>query len=148
MRTMTAASIPQPYAWAIFYARLCVIAMPWATDHRGRLAIHSAHGVCTITRLDDGTPVPAELDYGCVLGAVDLVGCVQPGHPSLIGLIVAGPHCWIVGNAKALERPVRALGKAGLFQVDTDRIVAAQPSSFAIPIPQPAPQASLFDAYA
>lgn len=128
MQTIKCLSIPQPYAWATICNGRLIHSMHAHTAFRGRLAIHASQSVDSlITRLDDGTRVPANLDFGCIIGAVTVVDCVRPDHPSVIGSHWAhGPWCLVLDEPKALTVPVRAVGKPGLFDVDVQRIQLAQ----------------------
>jgi len=69
------------------------------------------------------------LPTGAVLGAVQFVGVVAPGHPRARPpwAVPSSPWCWLVGEVLALPSPLAFKGQEGLFPVDvvtSDRLRA------------------------
>jgi hypothetical protein len=96
---MKALSIRQPWAWAIVSGLKTIENRSWQTNYRGPLLIHAAKSRADLRLvLPDGTAVPPELDYGCLIGSAELVDCVPigavPPDP-----FAEGPCCWILRNA-------------------------------------------------
>jgi hypothetical protein len=123
-------TVRQPWAWAIMEGVKDVENREWATMYRGPLFIHAA--VVPAFKWapgqildDDETELPpmAELEYGAILGVVDLVDCVPADElldpMSLVccnELFVSGPYCWMLENPRRLEMPVMCKGQMGLWR--------------------------------
>ena len=116
---MKALSICQPWAWAIVHGLKRVENRTWRTHHRGVLVIHASKSRRFVdgdyAELLPGLPPWEELDYGALIGVVEVVGCVPlaevAGDP-----FAEGPWCWLLAGA----RPIRAIlhrGQCGLFDV-------------------------------
>jgi hypothetical protein len=131
------------WAWAIVYAGKDVENRTWATKYRGPLGIHAAknapnYGVIAdfIRRLGHTPPTLAELRdrgmVGAVIGTVDLIGEEKTDSPWYLGdgrkrsklvLGVAawkyrGCHGWHLANPVALDTPIAATGRLGLWNFD------------------------------
>lgn len=76
MRTL---SLRPWWAWAVMFGGKTIENRTWSTDHRGPLAVHASasragldedrEAVARLTGLD----LPDEIDFGAVIGAVDLL---------------------------------------------------------------------------
>jgi hypothetical protein len=126
MPEMKALTVRQPWAWAIVVGYKGIENRSWPTRHRGRLAIHAAQrhdpeGDRVFAEL--GIDVPANLPYGCVIGIVEMVGCVPVDHPQTwfdaapiaADPFATGPWCWILENPQPLAEPVPCRGQRMLW---------------------------------
>jgi len=110
---MKALTVCQPWAWAIIQGIKRVENRTWRTKHRGPLVIHA--GLSTkwlaewVGTLPDGTPIPEGLQYGAVLGEVDVVDCV-PVAEAPASPFAFGPWCWLLENPRPLETPLKWRG--------------------------------------
>jgi hypothetical protein len=115
-------TIRQPWAWAIMEGIKDVENRGWSTAYRGPLYIHAA--VTPAFRwapgkmLDDGEtelPPMAEMEYGAILGVVDLTDCVDPDEYPPDDAWAFGPYCWVLEGPRRLAMPVRCRGQMGLW---------------------------------
>jgi hypothetical protein len=115
-----ALSVWQPWAWALVQGLKDVENRSRRTNWQGWLWIHAG------LRLDhdalgqllaQGVPVPEAslLPRGCLVGAVELTGCVRDS-PSRWA--VPGQWHWQVGRSWALPEPIEVAGRLGLFRLD------------------------------
>ncbi|MHC1772100.1 MAG: ASCH domain-containing protein [Flexilinea sp.] len=84
---MKAISIRQPWAWLIVNGIKTVENRTWKTNYRGRLLIHASTRLdfneadfadfCQDAKAEDGIIIPADLPLGGIVGAVDLIDCVE-----------------------------------------------------------------------
>jgi hypothetical protein len=69
---------------------------------------------------------PAQLDFGALVGVVEVVGCVPvaqvEGDPFAVG-----PWCWLLAGARPI-RPVPFKGQVALFRVPHQLVGAATPT--------------------
>lgn len=131
MSIMKAITICQPYAHLIIVTLdKRVENREWPTRYRGPLLIHAGKSRAWLEGTDEenleefGRP----LDFGMILGMVQLVDCLH------IDEIRAGKHdakypwlrthhhtngtwCWIFENAVRFETPIPYTGRQGLFNV-------------------------------
>lgn len=118
LENLRALSVRQPWAWLIVNGYKDVENRNWKTRHRGPLLIHAG---ASRVRLREGETwvqerfgirLPAEYDFGGIIGIVDLLDCCEhtdsPWHePELIG--------WRLGKPRRLPfRPVT--GALSLFR--------------------------------
>jgi hypothetical protein len=123
---LKALSVRQPWAWAILHGGKTVENRTWTTRHRGPLVIHASswrgEQGRDYTRLLPGLPPWDQLVYGALVGMVDVIDCVplaqMRGDPFAVG-----PWCWLLANPRPI-RPVLFKGKASLFRVPADLVVA------------------------
>jgi hypothetical protein len=73
-------------------------------------------------KLADGTPVPAELPQGAIVGIVELLDCVDE-RKAPRSAFTRGPICWLFQGARAFEFPLKVSGQLGLWTEPTGRIV-------------------------
>ena len=112
-------TVRQPWAWAIVHGGKDVENRSRATRHRGPLLIHAgqalehdAYGVVArlATRLP---PAPDQLERGAIIGVVDVVGCVEDSDSPWAD---EGLWHWLLANPRAIDPPVPAVGKLGLWK--------------------------------
>jgi hypothetical protein len=122
---MKALSVCQPWAWAIVHG-IKTIENRWRRTHyRGPLVIHASRSrrYCRgdYSQLLPGLPGWDELDYGALVGVVELVDCVPlaeaEGEPFAVG-----PWCWIVRRPRRIQR-VPFKGQVSLFNVPDQLVV-------------------------
>lgn len=130
--TVPAISVQQPWAWAIMEAGKNIENRDWGTSYRGPLVVHAPSrkakwwndGVKALKRLGIEPPPAADLDFGAMIGLVDLVDCLPVGDPSLQGNRWAfGPMCLMLENPRLFERPLAAKGAMGLWHVSTEKLL-------------------------
>jgi len=66
--------------------------------------------------LPDGTRVPDDLAFGCLLGVVDVTDCV-PVAEAPAGVFTEGPWCWLLARPRLLATPIPYRGAQSLFDV-------------------------------
>lgn len=117
---MKTLSIKQPWAWLIVSGLKDIENRSWLTSYRGPLLIHAGKRPDNNLQLilnwaestSPGIEIPT-LDYGGIVGTVDLVDCVTRSK----SIWFDGPYGWVLENPKPLPfAPVR--GRLGLFEVD------------------------------
>jgi hypothetical protein len=122
---MKALSVCQPWAWAIVHGVKTVENRWRPTSHRGPLVIHASRSRRYLgqdyTDLLPGLPPWEQLDFGALVGVVEVVDCVPvaevEGDPFAIG-----PWCWLLAQAGRI-RPVPFKGQVGLFTVADQLVV-------------------------
>jgi hypothetical protein len=116
---MKALSVCQPWAWAIV-SGLKKVENRWRrTNHRGPLVIHASRSrrylAGDYSRLLPSLPPVEQLDFGALVGVVEVEDCVPvaevEGDPFAVG-----PWCWLLAGARRI-RPVAFKGQVGLFDV-------------------------------
>jgi hypothetical protein len=119
---MKALSVCQPWAWAIVAGLKTVENRSRPTRHRGPLVVHASKSRRYLqgdyADLLPGLPPWEELDYGALIGVVEVVGCVPltevGGDP-----FASGPWCWLLSQAQPI-RPVPFKGHVSLFDTPDD----------------------------
>jgi len=133
-------TVKQPWAWGLIHGPKRIENRGWECHHRGPLLIHAGKSRSYFSDADDldaamlafreelgaDLPAPDQLDYGVILGIVDVVDClrlnvalrryVDAGHPDQRPF-AEGPYCIITANPQPLKRPVPYRGAQGLFDV-------------------------------
>jgi hypothetical protein len=96
---MKALSVRQPWAWANVHG-LKTVENRWRpTRHRGPLVIHASRSLRYLGQDYAGLLPPDQLDFGALVGVVEVVGCVPRadvhGDPFALG-----PWCWLLVRAR------------------------------------------------
>jgi hypothetical protein len=125
---MKALSVCQPWAWAIVAGLKTVENRTRRTRHRGPLVVHASRSRRHLGQdfgdLLPGLPPWEGLDYGALVGVVEVVDCVPvaevEGDPFAVG-----PWCWLLARARRV-RPVPFRGQVGLFDVPDQLLVPVQ----------------------
>ena len=107
----------QPWAWAIVHGLKTVENRSRPTRHRGPLVIHASRSRRYLGEdfadLLPGVPPADRLDFGALIGVVEVLGCVPvaevEGDPFALG-----PWCWLLARARRIQ-PVPFQGQVGLF---------------------------------
>ena len=140
---MKAITLYQPYAYAIVVGLKGNETRPRKTNIRGRVAIHAGKRDAWKTGMIDpenlakieailsesqGLPssLPAKLDYGAVIGTVEIVDCkpVEEVLPTLtererlLGDYSPGRFAWILKDPIMFDKPIPATGKQGWWNWD------------------------------
>lgn len=123
---MKAITLKPHWAWAILHAKKDVENRIWRTSFRGRILIHSAKSVTDkefgdaaafiFDRFNIQVPEPDTLPRGAIVGAVNIVDCVEGSTSEWF----TGPYGFVLREPKALARPVRCRGNQGIFVVPND----------------------------
>jgi hypothetical protein len=121
---MKALSVCQPWAWAIVTGLKKIENRSRPTRHRGPLVIHASRSRRYLkgdyAGLLPGLPPEDQLDFGALLGVVEVVDSVPvaevEGNPFAIG-----PWCWLLAKARPIQ-PIPFKGQVSLFNV-ADRLV-------------------------
>jgi hypothetical protein len=116
---MKALSVCQPWAWAIVHGIKTVENRSLPTRHRGPLVVHASKSRHYLgddfADLLPGLPPVQQLDFGALVGVVEVVGCVPvvevEGDP-----FATGPWCWLLAGARPIG-PHAFKGQVGLFHV-------------------------------
>jgi hypothetical protein len=124
---MRALTICQPYAELIMRREKLVENRNWGTHYRGALLIHAGKSRAWLSSF---SPLPDRMDYGTIIGVVQVRGCIafHPGKrldpvvleawPWLDGHVhCEGPFCWILEDAYRFAQPVAFRGMQGIFDV-------------------------------
>lgn len=130
-------SISQPWASLVISGDKRYETRGWQTSHRGLLGIHAARRFPTSLRLaaireplrgllrEAGFRDWPELPLGVVLGTVELIGCTRVEELPEISEIEAtmgdfqpGRWAWEFRNPCAWPRPLPALGRLGVFELE------------------------------
>lgn len=118
---LPALSVRQPWAWLIVNGFKDIENRSRRTHHRGPLLIHaglspSDYNPATAEwiRQKCGINIPTELDFGAVVGLVDVVDCVS-SHPSR--WFQKGGFGYVLANARRLP-PLACRGQLGVFKPD------------------------------
>jgi hypothetical protein len=141
-----ALTVRQPWAWAIIHGGKDVENRSRGTSHRGQIYIHAGLGYSTEAEehqamqeawINAAQKLPAErgnmgplrkqdlfLDYGQVIGTVDVVGC---HHATECWCHDCGDHCsawaqpdvwhWELANPRPLACPFPEKGKLGIWNL-------------------------------
>lgn len=113
-------SIRPPFAWAIAVGRKKVENRSWQTSYRGVVYIHSsssreragAEWLATTFRLK----VPADIPRGAIVAVAELTDVVTRKNAGRFGRWFSGPFGLVLSNVRPLKRPIKTLGKLGLFR--------------------------------
>ena len=134
---MKALSVRQPWAWAIVQGYKTVENRSWLTQYRGPILIHAAKApsrvsLCesvldllmlsrhTYPEMDIPDPdvTPNAMAFGSFVGTVEVVDMLTMSDPRAhASPYYQGGTAWLLGNAKAFDRPIPFAGRQGLFDV-------------------------------
>lgn len=129
-----ALSCYQPYAWMIVNGYIDIDDRSKPFSHRGILAIHASRRLHTpyylFVKHVLKVPIPDadKLDYGAIVGTVELIDCIPPGAPTAVPpqrRAHGGADCYglVFQNAKRVS-PIATRGMPGLFDVDLPAQIA------------------------
>jgi hypothetical protein len=104
--TVHVLTLKQPWAWAVFHAGKDVENRSYPVAYRGPLYIHAGkaydpEGAKAVQPFI--TDPPLSLDFGLIIGHVQLVGCVRD-HPSRWAS--PGSWHWLIAEPVLLPEPV------------------------------------------
>jgi hypothetical protein len=145
---MKALSVAQPWATLIVYGIKRLETRPWATVHRGPVAIHASKHLPTaaraLCRQEPFRSLLARAGYeswralplGRILGIADIVRCTRveelrdlcPPEEDL-GDFGPGRWAWALEGARPLPAPVPYRGRLGLFDVPDELLTLAGPTT-------------------
>jgi hypothetical protein len=127
---MKCLSLRPGWAWAVIFGGKTVENRSWKTNYRGPLVIHASssraelHDIVERAQKLSGKKVPDEIDFGAVIGVVDLVECLPPDTPlKKPDAKWAAPGCyhWLFRNPRPCE-PVDIKGKLMLWDLPSEKI--------------------------
>lgn len=118
---MKALSILQPWAWLIVNGHKDIENRRWSTGLRGRVLVHAGKKWGREQKddldsvLDEFPQImfPEAFDLGGIVGAVDIVGCVETSDSPWF----FGPHGFVLRNAAIAPRFIPYRGQLGFFHV-------------------------------
>jgi ASCH domain len=119
LKGLRALSLRQPWAWLVVNGYKDIENRSWRTNHRGPLLIHSSSTRTTLqadlrrVKGEHGIDVPEDLEFGGVVGIIDVVDCVKT-HPS--EWKSRGTWGWVVANPRRLPFR-RCKGAVGFFKL-------------------------------
>lgn len=123
MSTVKAITILQPWAWAVVGGLKRFENREWRTDYVGPLVIHAGKSDAWMERgmkflRERGVaPLRSELEFGAVLGVVDMVDCKRVAECG--GDEYAwGPYCFELARPRRLVRPVPMRGQVSLWNCE------------------------------
>jgi hypothetical protein len=126
---MKVLSVRQPWAWAIIYGGKDIENRTWATRYRGPLLIHAAASMRPAEYGDFAEfiaerklglmPQLSDLQYGGIIGQVDLVDCVEKSRSPWFG----GDYGFVLKNPRPLPF-VPFKGQVMLFNVEYPALAA------------------------
>ena len=124
---MKALTVCQPYAHLIALGIKRVENRTWATNFRGRLAIHAGKSRAWLLHGDqDRWP---DMAFGAVIATADLTNCVSIDRVRRLDPAYSwvaahehteGPFCWVLENVTPLSAVVPCRGQPGLFDLPDD----------------------------
>lgn len=135
---MKALSVRAPWWWFILHGGKDIENRDWSTGFRGTVYLHASSWFRLNEVVDDtetaarickgrGPVGPAEITYrgmkesgGCIVGKVDIVGCVSASDSPWF----FGRYGFQLANPVAFARPVTCKGALGFFTVP-DEVLAA-----------------------
>lgn len=115
-------TVRQPWASLIISGVKDVENRSWPTSHRGLLAIHAATRPDPAGMADHRDLAGAELDYGMVLGTVEVVDCVRRARSVWA---MPGQWHWLLANPRPLAQPFHAKGRLGLWEIAEQALASA-----------------------
>ena len=117
-------SVKQPWSELIISGRKEIEIRSWATNYRGRIAIHAGlnpdFNAMNRFELKDGY-------LGGIIGTIDLLSIVPFDESRWAswkrkhldnGIYKDGLYAWILANPKRLSQPLKSSGKIGLYDLD------------------------------
>lgn len=121
---MLAITIKQPWATLIMQCGKDIENRTWSTRMRGRVAIHSsaklerreyqaAASLIFHSNIQSAIPPEEQLDLGCILGTVEIVGCVQKSRSPWF----QGPYGIVLKDPRLLDTPVPCKGALGFWPI-------------------------------
>jgi len=134
---MKALTVCQPWAWAILAKIKQVENRNWFTPYRGPLLIHAGKSLEYMKIIPDlagdiqykfGLTIPDKLEFGAILGSVELVDCLPLGRlAAKYGNLAfaEGPAYWVLKKARLLLAPIVYRGGMGLFDIPDEVLAGA-----------------------
>ena len=110
---MKALTVQQPWAWGLIYGPKRIENRTWDTRYRGPLLIHAGKSKSRLGDDEGAFDLPSQLDFGAIIGIVDLVDCV-PFDAVRDEPFAEGPWCWVTANPQII-RPIACKGALGLW---------------------------------
>lgn len=113
-------SVRQPWAWAIASGHKRVENRTWDTPYRGTVYIPASSNRDANTtewiRRQFRIEVPADRPRRAIIAVAELTAAVTRKGAKRFSRWFEGPYGFVLNDVRPLRRPVRTLGKLGLFQ--------------------------------
>lgn len=111
---MKAITLKQPWAWAVIFGGKDIESRSWSTKYRGPLMIHAGKAFRTDLTMPRGVRAPhrEELDFGAIIGVVDLVDVVTKSRSRWFQEDLFG---FVLRNPRPLSKPVPCKGMLNLW---------------------------------
>jgi hypothetical protein len=137
---MKALSLRAPWWWYILYCGKDIENRTWPTNVRGRVYLHAGKTMPAVETREEMAnavrgnglrpeqqPSWAELQAGagCLVGSMEIVGCVTLGHPDSRSPWFMGRYGFVLRDPVAFAQPVPCRGALGFF--DADAVDQARP---------------------
>jgi hypothetical protein len=122
---MKALTLIQPWATLIIDGCKTIETRSWSTKVRGTIAIHAGKKVDREAAIKFGYN-PDKLPTGCVIGIVDIIGCVQFDNkttPDPYGDFMPGRFGFVLDNPRSFQYPVDERGALGFWNWDDKKAV-------------------------
>ena len=119
LKKLRALSLRQPWAWLVVNGYKDIENRSWRTTHRGPLLIHASLTKTTLqadlrrVKEDYGIVVPENLEFGGVVGVVDVVDCLKKSGSRWH---FRGSWGWVIANPRRLPFR-RCKGAVGFFRL-------------------------------
>lgn len=154
---MMAITIMQPWAQLIALGAKQYETRSWYTNYRGPIAIHSslefpysAQVLCKCEPFASALLGSVDLPVGCIVAIAELEGITATSQDGMLlapprdwsekeeffGDFSPGRYAWRLKNARALEKPVLAPGRQGLWKWDQGSLGLVENRSNQTPRPK------------
>ena len=130
---MKVLSLTEPYATLIKEGKKKIETRSWKTNYRGELYIHSSstkipkeykNNIDLISLVDID-----KLNYGNIICSCELVDCIEMTdefvekikknkNEYISGIYAKGRYAWILKDIKVLDKPIKAKGHLGIWNLD------------------------------
>lgn len=134
---MKVLSLKEPFASLVMRNIKQVETRSWQTKYRGVLYIHASLGKVNIK--DKGTLELLELlnnnnfKYGYIIAKCNLVDCIYMDKEYIkkiknnkteyqCGIYAVGRYAWILENIEAIDNPIPAKGKLGIWNYEENNL--------------------------
>ena len=157
MSVTKAISVRAPWWWAILHLGKPIENRNWPTGFRGRVYLHASKWWSMEGVVDDwdaaaacykasgGAPFDPGITFrdmktlgGCIVGTVDVVGCVSQSESPWF----FGEYGFVLANPVAFDTPIPCKGALGFFTVPNDVLELLNEHTPTPSSPQSAPATS------
>jgi hypothetical protein len=136
MRSPTALSLKQPWAFAILCLGKDVENRTWRSGFRGRVVIHASKtlDLAAVHYLQEaGFAVPETLPLGAYVGEVTITEC--RALAACASPWAFGPWCYVLERPICYPQPIAGRGRLGFYPVPEDVALLLRPREEGTAIP-------------